>query len=218
MGGVSVTSQKTWSRSARACVDHGVKREWHTAQQVESTADTRHALLDRLRAGDAAAFEIVYEQYRARLHSFLLRLTGDAARARDLGQESWLRLAANAHRLAPHSDPGAWLFAVARNLFLSERRFSILRRARAAELSIFGAPRAHPTPFEEAARDQTHARLEQALASLPLSQREVVLLVAVEGFEAAEVGRMLDLDAATVRKRLSRGRATLKRALGGERL
>lgn len=167
-------------------------------------------LVARLRDGDPVAFDHVYETYRARVYSFLLRLTRDPARARDLSQDTWLRLAVNAHRLAPDSDPGAWLFTVARNLFLSEQRFRFLRRARLRELALFATRTTPPALLEHT---DAEARLERALAQLPIAQREVLLLITVEGFTADEVAAMLDLDPAAVRKRLSRGRAALKQAL-----
>ena len=167
----------------------------------------------RLRAGDSAAFVAVYDTYRARLHAFLLRLTGDVNTARDLGQETWLRLAASASRLAPDTDPGAWLFTVARNLLVSQRRWLLTDRQRLRELGLMAAPRSAATPLEQAAGNQLQRQLERALLTLPLRHREVVLLVCTEGFAAPDVARMLDLDPATVRKRLSRGRASLKEAL-----
>src|SRR5690242_21775781 len=95
-------------------------------------------VVERLRSGDAAAFGAVYAACHARLFGFLLRLTRDEALARDLAQETWLRLAANASRLAPESDPGAWLFTVARNLYVSRRRSALLDRERLLELAGIG--------------------------------------------------------------------------------
>lgn len=167
----------------------------------------------RLRQGDPAAFVVVYDTYRARLHAFLLRLTGDTNTARDLGQETWLRLAANARRLAPDTDPGAWLFTVARNLLVSQRRWLLIDRQRLSELGFLAPRRTAASPLEEAASNQLQQQLERALVALPLRYREVILLVCTEGFSAPDVARMLDLEAATVRKRLSRGRALLREAL-----
>jgi RNA polymerase sigma-70 factor (ECF subfamily) len=181
----------------------------------EPDAD-RTALVARLRAGEPEALAAVYGAYRARLYSFLLRLSGDGQRARDLTQDCFVRLALSAQRLAPDSDPGAWLFTVGRNLFVSQTRMARLRGARLAELSFFAKPGALPTPLEAVERDRTQAKLERALAALPIAQREVLLLVVVEGFDAAEVARMLDIEAVAVRKRLSRARAALKQALSGE--
>lgn len=175
-------------------------------------------LLRGLVARDPRAFRVVYEQYRARLYSFLLRLTGDEPLARDLSQETWLRLSANVSRLAPDTQLGAWLFTVARNLYVSQRRFRFLSRARLRDLRFWSE--AETTPESSAGELLSAHRVEQALSralsALPTEQREVVLLVSVEGFSTLEVTRMLDLEHATVRKRLSRARAALKSAMSVE--
>ena len=177
-------------------------------------------LVERLRAGDAAAFEQVYGAYHVRLHAFLLRLTRDRALARDLAQETWLRLAANARRLVPDSDPGAWLFAVARNLYLSRRRWALLDQARRLQLSFQLSFRARDeratSPLEHACGDQLQRALERALATLALPEREVMLLVCMEGFAPHEVAVMLGIRASAVRKRLSRARARVRAALPEE--
>ncbi|HKP64840.1 MAG TPA: RNA polymerase sigma factor [Polyangiales bacterium] len=169
-------------------------------------------VVERLRAGDEAAFRDVYEAYRARLYSFLLRLTHDEALALDLTQETWLRLAANVSRLTPDTEPGAWLFRVARNLFISQRRWALVQAAGLAALGLAPSP-ILPSALEQVAADALERKLEHALAQLPLRYREVLLLTAVEGFPAPQVADILGLTPATVRQRLARGRAALKDAL-----
>jgi RNA polymerase sigma factor (sigma-70 family) len=167
--------------------------------------------VERLRAGDAEAFRAVYEAYRARLYTFLVRLSQDEQFARDLSQETWLRLAANARRLDPNTEPAAWLFRVARNLFVSQRRWSRVHHAALAALRLTSVQ--SESPLERVAADATQRRIERALAELPMRHREVLLLVALEGFGATEVAAMLGLSHAAVRQRLSRGRAAIARVL-----
>jgi RNA polymerase sigma-70 factor (ECF subfamily) len=176
-------------------------------------------VVERLRAGDVAAFGEVYSACHARLLGFLLRLTRDEALARDLAQETWLRLAANARQLAPDSEPGAWLFTVARNLYVSRRRWALLDRERLRELAgIAGSAVDARSPLERACRDELQRAVERALAALPLPEREVVLLVCVEGFTANDAARMLDVTPEALRKRLSRARAKLRVALPADLL
>jgi len=170
-------------------------------------------VLDRLLTGDPGAFAIVYEAYRTRLHTFLLRLTRDEHLARDLSQETWLRFAANVRRLPPGSEPGAWLFSVARNLFRSQRRWVLLDRERLAEWGFQRALGVPASPLREATEHELTRRVEQAIANLPLGYREVLLLVSVEGFENAQVCAMLKLEPAALRQRLSRARAMLREAI-----
>jgi RNA polymerase sigma-70 factor (ECF subfamily) len=179
-------------------------------------AEEADAVLERLRAGDGEAFNVVYGVYRARLFSFLVRLTRSEPLARDLTQETWLRLAAHARSLKPDTDLGAWLFTVARNLFVCHRRWALLDRERLEELGLLPPRASVPTPLQALALTELERRLERALAALPREQREVVLLVSVEGFAPKDVARMLDLSPDAIRQRLARGRKALAAATGDE--
>ena len=167
-------------------------------------------LVARLKDGDAAAFEVLYEAFRPRLFSFLARLSGRREVAEDLLEETWLRLVTSAADLADDSCLGAWLFAVARNLHTSWRRRQALDDERISDLTPSWPGQAPgETPFEAAARSETERRLEAALARLPLRDREVLLLIAAEGFTPSEAAAMLGLTAEVLRKRLQRARERL---------
>jgi RNA polymerase sigma-70 factor (ECF subfamily) len=197
-----VTGTLGLSRQAILSVDRGVE------------ADER-AIVESLRQGDARAFDAAYALYRARLYGFLARSTRDRALAEDLLQETWLRLATHAHRLAPDTHLAAWLFTVARNLHVSHRRWNFITEDRLRSLRLFRRDNDPDTPFDLTAASQAERRLEHAVAALPPAQREVLLLVTVEGFEPAEVARMLGLKPEAIRQRLSRARAFVEAHLGG---
>ena len=80
----------------------------------------------RLRAGDAAAFDAVYDAFNLALFSFLARLSNSRDVAEDLAEKTWLRLVVHAARLQPDTRLGPWLFTVARNLHASYRRSRLL--------------------------------------------------------------------------------------------
>jgi RNA polymerase sigma-70 factor (ECF subfamily) len=168
------------------------------------------ALVDRLRDGDSAAFDAVYEAYRARLFSFLARLARSREVAEDLAEEAWLRLVEAAPRLRPDTRLGPWLFTVARNLYYSYcRSRAVSESAADALISLWpgGSPR--PSPFEEAAARELEGRLERALARLPANHREALLLVGAEGMTPAEAAGVCGLTPEAFRQRLSRARAAL---------
>ena len=93
------------------------------------------ALVERLRARDAAAFDDLYARFNTRLFTFLVRLSRDRDRAQDLVEETWLRLVANVDRLRTDTALGPWLFTVARNLYVSQCRARMLEQSEAALLS-----------------------------------------------------------------------------------
>jgi RNA polymerase sigma factor (sigma-70 family) len=164
------------------------------------------ALIAGLRARDAAAFDAIYARFNARLFTFLVRLSRDRDRAEDLLEDTWLRLVSHVDRLRDDTTLGAWLFTVARNLYLDGCRARVLERSDAELLSHTSDA---PSPFAHAAADESHRRLEAALASLPLIYREVLLLVGVEGMTITEAAAVCEVRKDTLRQRLSRGRAML---------
>jgi RNA polymerase sigma-70 factor (ECF subfamily) len=169
-----------------------------------------HDALLLLRQGDSRGFDWAYARYAERLFGFLLRLSGSRAVAEDLFQHTFMRLAQVGGRLRADSDLRAWLFSVARNAFHSHARSrAVQARSESALLPELTGQMASP----DAGLAVTE--LERALAGLRASDRELLLLFAVEGLSHVEVARVLDLDSVTVRKRVSRARARLAEALDG---
>jgi RNA polymerase sigma-70 factor (ECF subfamily) len=172
------------------------------------------AIVAGLREGDAAAFDRAYELYRPRLFAFLLRLSRRQAVAEDLLDETWLRLVAHARALRPDTRLAAWLFTVARNLYWTHRRSSMLEEAVTTELlTLWPSGEAWPSPFDLAAASELERRLEHALTALPPQQREVLLLVGYEGLTPTEAAGVCNVTPENMRQRLSRARAALGEAL-----
>ncbi|MBX3188426.1 MAG: RNA polymerase sigma factor [Labilithrix sp.] len=167
-------------------------------------------LVDRLRRGDTSAFDRTYTLYHPRVFSFLLRLSGRRDTAEDLAQETWMKLARAAPTLREDTRLVPLLFTIARNAFLSHRRWAMLDLSR---LVTFGLEAALADPAD--APDAQHERsraialLEAALADVPVASREVLLLVGVEGMDQEEVARILGITYDALRQRLSRARSQL---------
>lgn len=178
--------------------------------------ETELALVRRLRAGEEGAFEQAYRAWRPRVFSFLARLSRSRDEAEDLSAETWLRLAAHARRLAPDTRLGPWLFTVARNLYASACRSRGLDAATGL-IDIWPRAAPRPSPFEQAAGSELERQVEAALAALPAADRELLLLIGVEGFTPREAAAICDLPGDTVRKRLSRARVRLGRLLADAR-
>ena len=175
-------------------------------------------LVVRLKAGDPAAFEAIYEAYRPRLFGFLVRLSRRRDVAEDLLEETWLRLVTRGATITDEARLGPWLFTVARNLYYSWRRSRAVDASRTSELDpAWPAPERGSSPFEAAARRELERRVEAALARLPLRDRELLLLVGVEGLTPSEAAGVCGLPAVTLRARLHRAREKLATEMDADR-
>ncbi len=177
-------------------------------------AETELTLVGKLREGDPAAFDAVHAEYSGPLFGFLARLSRSRDVAEDLLEETWLRLVSHAGRLRPDTRLGAWLFTVARNLYVSYCRSRLIEDSYAATLlALWPFTPARPSPFEETAASELERRVEAAIAAMPAGFREVLLLVGVEGLQPAEAAEICGVTPEAMRKRLSRARAVLARVL-----
>ncbi|HEX8068964.1 MAG TPA: sigma-70 family RNA polymerase sigma factor [Pyrinomonadaceae bacterium] len=183
--------------------------------------------LDRLRAGDAAAFDFLVRERTPDIYALLYRLTEDAEEARDLTQETFLQAFRAIQHFRGEADLRTWLYRIAVNQARNRWRWW-RRRRRSATVSLDATDEDHERPLaarlpdersvnpEEAALTRERERmLMQALRALSRVYREVVVLRDVEGLSYEEVAATLELSVGTVKSRLSRGRAELRRRLAG---
>lgn len=172
--------------------------------------ESEASLVLGLRSGDTAAFNEVHAAFNPRLFTFLLRLSRRREVAEDLLEETWLRLVSHHRRLRPDTRLAPWLFTVARNLYNSHQRSRLLEETHASSLiGLWPFGTARMSPFEETATNETERRIEAALAALPATYREVLLLVGVEGFRPIEAAEVCGISPEALRQRLRRARALL---------
>src|SRR5262245_47197960 len=165
-------------------------------------------LVGRLRTGDPAAFDAVYDAFNGRLYNFLARLSNHRDVAEDLLEETWLRLVKHASRLRPDTRLEAWLFTVARHVHVSYCRSRLLEDSHAGGLlGLWPHGRPAPSPFEAAEASETGRRLAAALAALPLTYREALLLVAVEEMRHSDAAEICGVTTEAMRQRVSRARS-----------
>lgn len=162
-----------------------------------------------LRRGDAAAFDRAYERYQGRVHAFLHRMAGRREVADDLVQETWLKLARRATSLREDTDLAAYLFTIARNAYRSFRRWAWLDATRVDAYSEETPLIDSATPEVEVSVRRRHAALEKALLALGPADREVLLLVGVEGMGQDQAAMVLGIEHAAMRKRVERARERL---------
>ena len=154
-------------------------------------------------------FHNLIEDEIPRLRRYARALTRSSDRADDLVQETLLRAIAKAHLWQTGTDIRAWLFTIMHNHYVN-----MVRRAMREEATV-GIEQMSSSLVATA--DPTASRqlreLERALACLPGNQREVILLVGLEGMSYETAAQILSVPVGTVRSRLSRGRDTLRRLM-----
>lgn len=176
--------------------------------------ETELALVSRLRAGDADAFDLVYEAFHARLFNFLARLARNRDTAEDLLEETWLRFVDHAPKLQPDTRLSPFLFTIARNLHVSYCRSRLLEDSYSIDvLGLWPLGSARPSPFETTVANETMQQVERALVAMPAIYREALLLVTVEGMKPAEAAVVCGISPEAMRQRLSRARALVAQQL-----
>ena len=144
-----------------------------------------------------------------RLRRYARALTRDPSRADDLVQSCLARAIANAHLWQPGTDLRAWLFTILHNQHVNDIRRAVREGVSVAVDEVTPVLSIAPN----AAASLELRDLERAIASLPEEQRQVILLIGLEGMRYEEVATILGIPIGTVRSRLSRGRETLRKLM-----
>ncbi len=192
------------------------------ASSVGSTVEAE--FVEKLKAGDAKAFDALVVRYANDVYALLFRLTHDAEEAGDLTQETFLRVFKAVKNFRGEADLKTWLFRIAINE--SRNRFRWwTRRCREKTFSLDAPLRESETTFGETISSDSASPedlilqrerekvLSRALQDLPEIFREAVVLCDVEGLTYEQVAESLDVNIGTVKSRIARGREELRKKL-----
>lgn len=184
------------------------------AASLDGLADDR-ALMARAAAGDRAAFAAVVERHRGAVFRLASVLTGNAAAAEDVFQETFLAALRGAAGYRGDAPVASWLFAIARHAAhrLARRADQVPAEPRTLEALGAAAGWGQPDVEAIAAAAEQHAALVAALAALPLEEREVLALRDVEGLSGEDTARTLGISVAAMKSRLHRARLHLAATL-----
>lgn len=198
-----------------------------SAAEIEVRSAAEDQFLERLRRGEAAAFEQLVSEHSGDIYALLFRLTTDAEEARDLTQETFLRAFQSINRFRGDASLKTWIYRIAINQARNRWRWW-RRRRRDVTVSLDATDEQRELPLAATLRDdaslnpehETLAReregqLRDALTGLRRSYREAVILRDVDGFSYEEIAATLQISIGTVKSRISRGRMELRRKLEG---
>lgn len=206
---------------------HADLEEVASAAVLEVRSIAEDQFLERLRRGEAVAFERLVAEHSGDVYALLYRLTSDAEEARDLTQETFLRAFQSINRFRGDANLKTWIYRIAVNQARNRWRWW-RRRKRDVTVSLDATDEQHKQSLSATLRDndavdpeqETLAReregqLRDALLGLRQSYREAVILRDVEGFSYEEIADTLEISIGTVKSRISRGRLELRRKLEG---
>ena len=187
--------------------------------------DDDAAIVERVRAGDEAAFAELVRRYQPRLLRLAEATVGSRALAEETCQDTWIAVLRGVDRFESRSSFKTWLFRV----LLNRARTTASREVRAGRpdegaverFDRSGAWAQPPVPWADQVDDRLVAesmaqRVQQLLPSLPEQQRQVVVLRDVEGLPPADVSSLLGITDGNQRVLLHRGRARLRELLSVE--
>lgn len=176
-------------------------------------------LLARAKKGEIAAFESLMTAYENRIYSLALRSTGSEQDAADITQEVFLRAWKNLDSFRGDSSLSTWLYRVTSNLCVD---FARKKAAEGMPTSIddeespaadLADPSRMAQPEAAAENSELREELQFALAQLSEEHRRVVLLRDVAGMTYTDIARTLGREEGTVKSRLARARASLRKIL-----
>jgi len=197
------------------------------ATLVEARPQIEAQFIERLKRGDAAAFETLVNERSGEIYGLLYRLTESSEEARDLTQETFLRAFQSIAHFHGESDLRTWIYRIAINQ--ARNRWRWWRRRRRDVTVSIDAPLPNgqtslaatlksengSNPEKDTLAHERERALRTALSSLKHVYREAVILRDIEGFAYEEIAVALDISVGTVKSRLARGRQELRRKLEG---
>lgn len=170
-------------------------------------------LVPRIQEGDLDAFETLYHKYKNELYRTALVITSDRGAAEELLQDCFLRAYDHMDRVDGCSSLRPWLHRIIVNLSYN---WAAKKRLRLISLEdvfdrLLVVPRTSPERAFE--REELLRVVDEAVRSLSMPQRAVVILFHLQGFSLAEVAYVLDCPVGTVKSRLHNARKALRQRL-----
>jgi RNA polymerase sigma-70 factor (ECF subfamily) len=174
----------------------------------EGLADPDLADIDRVLAGDVQAFEGIVRRWQGPLINMAWRYCRDRDRAEELAQDAFVRAWRGLGQWRRESSFSTWLFALAANVFRSD-----LKRFPAVTVPLDDSPEpsGQASQHNTLQKELSHGVVRSAVLALPLRYREPVVLFYFHEMDVAAAARTMGLPEGTMKARLSRARALLRR-------
>lgn len=193
-----------------------------THPEGERAPERSLSLVERLRAGDQDAYEFLVRNHGPAIHRVAYRVLGDSEEAREVTQETFLKVYRNIHRFRGETGLLSWMIRIALNQAANHRRWW-RRRKRDETFSLTGSgdgdgqdwseriADGSANPEEERISQESRRVVALGLAGVTMRFRIALVLRDIEGYSYDQISTMLSVSIGTVKSRIARGRAQLKR-------
>lgn len=173
---------------------------------------TTQDIIIRLQANSLDALGELYDRYNTMVYRTALGILGDPESAADLLQEVFLRLYRFADKIDPERPIEPWLYRVTANL-----SYTWVKRRRwiqpLEDITEWISGDRSQQPAQVAASNEEWQEIENAIQTLPLAQKVVIVLYYINDCPIEEISDILEIPPGTVKSRLHYGRQTLKKHL-----
>lgn len=177
-------------------------------------ADHDQLPVTQARAGDPAAWEVLFRRYQMPLYAYVVQLVRDQQASLDVVQETFVSAVRHIQSLRDDERFGGWLFGIAHQkcVQLWRRRD---REAMGAEKLIRDSPeQVEEDPGDLLVRQEQEAEFMKRLDELPAPHRSVLLLHFLEDFSLEEIARITGSQLGTVKSRMHYAKLALRKLLG----
>ena len=206
--------------SAEFATPFSVKMEADPTPLPADSGAIDFELMERIGAGDHEAFRQLVVRHQNAVIGTVAKMLGNASEAEDIAQQVFLRIWRHAKRYRPDAKFTTYLYTITRNLVFNETR----RKSRKKEVSSDEREEnsnqlieANPDrqPDAELLQAELQRAVDEAIASLPETQRMAVVLRRYEQLSYEEIASVLNLSVSAVKSLLFRARTSLREALSG---
>ncbi|HEX4997858.1 MAG TPA: sigma-70 family RNA polymerase sigma factor [Terriglobia bacterium] len=191
-------------------------------ERAGSPSGEEASFVHRLQANEDAAYDELTRTYTSAIYHVAYRMLGDSAEASDVVQEIFLKVFRNIRSFRGDSSLKTWIYRIAFSEILNRLRWW-KRRFRFATISLDDGPdgasprfylrHSGPSPHQALETKERETVVQAALKQMSRDHRSILVLRDIEGFSYTEIGDVLGLSAGTVKSRLARARADMKRVL-----
>lgn len=180
--------------------------------------DDDAVLIARSKQGDRGAFDQLVTRYSAQIYNFAYRMTNNREDAEDIYQDAFLHAFRGIGNFRSDSAFSTWLYRIVRNVYLDEMKRRRARPYASLEESIEtddgtitrDVQDDGPTPEDIVQTNERRRAVHRAIAQLPETQREIIILYEMNQLSYEEIAETLEINVGTVKSRLNRARRSLR--------